>query len=337
MFESIQCCLILSSESVPLLRNPPAGLLDERNARTVGPEWPDECARVLEVPDKTSQCIDSGVIIHKDNPEGINLESRTSAHTSLALYGYAQFVSLLLTQARVHRTYLNTITSRQCLHLVVLTPRTLIRIANEIGSIHDVPGPTRLHTELPGPQNPQIDRSIQIPGATTLSAELGHMQTLFDAEETYLEHGMAIPSLRASETMQTDPYDPGRGPEESRSGLSLIRIDLDRWWRHFGWWELGERRERGITSCTNRFCIVQYGLARSSMLGLATFADDDDLLFGDANVSNTTIYFSTLGGELGSSNGLAYILMNCHMSSLARANLTLEDNPRPKPTCKHNS
>ncbi|KAI6108210.1 cytochrome P450 [Pisolithus sp. B1] len=101
----------------------------------------------------------------------------------------------------------------------------------------------------------------------TLSAGLGHMQTLFDMEETYLKYGMAIPSLHASETMQTDPYDPGRGPEESRSGLSLIRIDLDQRWRHFGWWELGERCKRGITVLLGlaRPATFLLGLARSSM------------------------------------------------------------------------
>ncbi|KAI6010035.1 hypothetical protein BKA83DRAFT_4483841 [Pisolithus microcarpus] len=53
-------------------------------------------------------------------------------------------------------------------------------------------------------QNPLIDRPAQIQDATTVRAKLGHMQTLSDMEETYLEHGMALPSLHASEMMQTD-------------------------------------------------------------------------------------------------------------------------------------
>ncbi|KIK29065.1 hypothetical protein PISMIDRAFT_672461 [Pisolithus microcarpus 441] len=51
-----------------------AGSLLVVQPKIVRPEWPDGCARVLEVPGKMGQCMDSRVIIHGGKPEGINLE-----------------------------------------------------------------------------------------------------------------------------------------------------------------------------------------------------------------------------------------------------------------------
>ncbi|KAI5982799.1 hypothetical protein EDC04DRAFT_2915336 [Pisolithus marmoratus] len=102
------------------------------------------------------------------------------------------------------------------------------RIANQIGPISDIPDPPGLQVEFLTRYTLPMKQSTQIPDATTTNVRLAHMWALSETEVTYLERGIAEPSLHVAKTTWPRPEHPEREPDSSSQLRETERPQPDR-------------------------------------------------------------------------------------------------------------